>query len=216
MDRSRPHRRTSARRHGNLGIAHGIAGPLALPALAHRRGVIVDGHIQAIARICVWFDAWVQHHPAGRWWPRTVTRAEHDTGRNHQTDPGRPSWCYGTPGIARAQQLAAIATGDTTRQHTAETALLGCLTDASQLDQITDLGLCHGQAGFLHTTHRAAADARTPHLRAHLDSLTTDLITRLHAVPLGAELLDGTTGAALALHTLATPASDWDACLLTN
>jgi hypothetical protein len=93
--------------HGNFGMAHGITGPLALLALALRRGVIVDGHSQAVARICAWLDTWQHDHPAGPWWPRTITLGEARTGHCAQPGPLQPSWCYGTPGIARAQQLAA-------------------------------------------------------------------------------------------------------------
>ena len=39
-----------------------------------------------------------------------------------QPGPGRPSWCYGTPGIARAQQLA--AQGPAVR-HAVKSALIG-------------------------------------------------------------------------------------------
>lgn len=134
--------------HGNLGTAHGIAGPLALLSLALRRGVVVDGHEQALARICSWLDNWRQHTDTGPWWPQWVTRNEQRTGRLHRRGPLRPSWCYGTPGLARAQQLAGIATGDAARQQIAQTALSGCLTDPTQLDQLTDPRIC--QIGRAH------------------------------------------------------------------
>jgi lantibiotic biosynthesis protein len=203
--------------HGNFGMAHGIAGPLALLSIALRRGIVVDGHTDAITRICTWLDTWQQDHPAGPWWPRTIIPEEVRTGRIRQAGPRRPSWCYGTPGLARAQQLAGLATGDTERQQTAEAALLGCLTDPTQLALSTDSGLCHGVAGLLHTAWRMAADAAAPDIAAHLPHLSEKLITQLHASPQGAEFLDGSTGAALALHTVATgtaPLSHWDACLL--
>jgi len=44
--------------HGNLGIAHGITGPLALLAVAMKRGVAVAGRAGAIGRICPWTDRW--------------------------------------------------------------------------------------------------------------------------------------------------------------
>ncbi|MPZ64705.1 MAG: lantibiotic modifying enzyme [Pseudonocardiaceae bacterium] len=203
--------------HGNFGLAHGIAGPLALLSLAQRRGIVVDGHTDAIDRIGAWLDAWRQDHPAGPRWPRTITRDEVHNGRPRQPGPLQPSWCYGTPGLARAQQLAGLATDDTERQRTAEAALLGCLTDPAQLALITDSGLCHGAAGLLHTAWRMASDATTPDITAHLPHLSERLLTQLRASPQGAELLDGSTGAALALHTAATdtaPLCHWDACLL--
>ncbi|MGH3977692.1 MAG: lanthionine synthetase C family protein, partial [Pseudonocardiaceae bacterium] len=208
--------------HGNFGMAHGIAGPLALLSLALRRGIVVDGHTNAITRICAWLDTWRQDHPAGHWWPRTITPDEVHAGRIRQPGPGQPSWCYGTPGLARAQQLAGLATGDTERQQSAETALLGCLSDPTQLAQVTDSGLCHGTAGLLHTGWRMSADTvaldiAAPDIAAHLPHLSERLLMQLRSSPQGAELLDGSTGAALALHTAATdtaPLCHWDACLL--
>jgi class I lanthipeptide synthase len=203
--------------HGNFGMAHGITGPLALLALALRRGIAVNGHAEAIARIGRWLDTWQQPHPRGPWWPRTITLAETWTGQCDQPGPAQPSWCYGTPGIARAQQLAALATGDTVRRHTAETALLGCLTDPAQLTRIIDPSLCHGAAGLLHTTWRVAGDAATGDLAGHLHRLTALLRDQLKTSPNTVELLEGNTGAALALHTAAirtAPRSHWDSCLL--
>jgi hypothetical protein len=203
--------------HGNFGMAHGIAGPLALLSLALRRRMVVDGHIDAITRICTWLDAWRQDHPEGTWWPRTVTLEEVETGRTRQPGPGQPSWCYGTPGLARAQQLAGLATDDAARQRTAETALLGCLSEAEPLARIIDSGLCHGFAGLLHTAWRMASDAATPDIAAHLPWLTVRLLARLRSSPQGMAFLEGGAGAALVLHTAATdtvPSSHWDACLL--
>jgi lantibiotic biosynthesis protein len=51
-----------------------------------------------------------------------------------------------TPGIARTQQLAGIATGDLARQRRAEEDLIGCLSDPGQPAQLIDLTLCHGWA----------------------------------------------------------------------
>ncbi|GLZ42839.1 lanthionine synthetase C family protein [Actinokineospora sp. NBRC 105648] len=203
--------------HGNFGMAHGITGPLALLALARRRGIDVDGHTEAITRICTWLDTWQQPHPAGPWWPRTITLTEAQSQHCDQPGPAQPSWCYGTPGIARAQQLAALAINDTARQHTAEKALLGCLNDPTQLARVIDPSLCHGAAGLLHTTWRTATDATNDQLAHHLPTLTALLRDRLTTTPPNVELLEGSVGAALALTTAATntaPWSKWDSCLL--
>lgn len=115
--------------HGNFGMAHGISGPLALLSLAMRRGIVADSQAEAIKRICSWLDAWRQDNDTGPWWPETITLEETRLGRPEHTRPMRPSWCYGTPGLARAQQLAGQATADTDRQRMAEQALIGCLTE---------------------------------------------------------------------------------------
>jgi hypothetical protein len=206
--------------HANLGIAHGIGGPLALLAQALRRGITVGGHADAVARICAWLDAWRQDAEAGPWWPQWVTHADLRAGRPSQTGPARPSWCYGTPGLARAQQLAGIATGDAGRRRMAEHALAGCVSDPAQLARISGTGLCHGWAGLHQTVYRAARDALTPVLGVRLPHLT-DLLTRHAHTGHGRDtgLLDGDAGLALAMHAAACPAppiSGWDACLLID
>jgi hypothetical protein len=205
--------------HTDLGMAHGISGPLALLALAMRRGVTVAGHAEAIDRICHWLDTWRQQAPAGPWWPERLSLADLRTGRPSQRGPARPSWCYGTPGLARAQQLAALARGDQARQAAAEQALAACLADPAQLARVIDPTLCHGWAGLTATVWYAAADAITTDLDAHLPLLLRALIdhTREDITSPPPGLIDGRAGVALTLHTLAaaTP-SGWPACLLIN
>jgi len=202
--------------HGNAGMSHGIAAPLALLALAHLHDIHVDGQLDAIDRICTWLDS---HQRPGPAWPGIVTTHTH----THTQAPGRtrgrlrPSWCYGTPGIARAYQLAALATGDPIRRRTAETAMLACLHDPDQLDQLTDIGLCHGLAGLVHTTSRIAADAATPDLADAIPPIVDRLLDRVLTAPSDPELLDGLAGVALALHATAThtaPATSWDTTFL--
>jgi hypothetical protein len=204
--------------HSNHGAAHGIAGPLLLLARALRRGVRVDGHEDAIDTILHWLDTWRQDGPAGPWWPQHLHLGELRAGLPAQRGPARPSWCYGTPGIARAGQLAALARRDPARQHLYETAMARCLTDPGQLSKITDTGLCHGWAGIYQTAWRTARDAAIPVLDAALPGLA-EALTR-HAHP-GTDpgLLEGDAGTALALNTAAhdtVPTSGWDACLLID
>lgn len=206
--------------HSNFGLAHGITGPVTLLSHALQRGIVVDGHIDSISEICAHLDAWRQDGESGPWWPQWITRDELRTGRVRQTGPLRPSWCYGTPGIARAQQIAAIATGDTSRQTMAEHTLATCLSDPSQLQRITDTGLCHGWSGLYQTAWRAARDALTPTISTRLPHLA-ELLTR-HAEAEehhDAGFLDGAAGLTLALHTATRttpPISGWDSCLLIN
>jgi hypothetical protein len=217
-----PHRKTPPghRGHANLGAAHGITGPLALLAHAARRGITVDGHHHAITDICHWLDHWRREGDDGPWWPEHLDITELRTGRTQQTGPARPSWCYGTPGIARAGQLAAIALDDHTLQNHYERALLACISDDTQLARLTDAGLCHGLAGTFQTLWRAATDAATPALREQVPRLA-DALLAAAARPNehGPGLLNGTAGTALALHTAATdtaPTCGWDACLLID
>jgi hypothetical protein len=194
--------------HSNHGTAHGITGTLALLALTLNDGTIVSGHAEAITRICQWLDTW-QQQGGGTWWPQTITLDDLRCGRPAEPGPKRPSWCYGTPGIARAQQLAGRALGDTWRQRLAENAFSNCISDPGQTSRLTSRGLCHGTAGLLAAGRRIAADALSP--------ISVTPLLRLHqqAPPAGepAGLLDGTAGAALASTATMT---SWDSCLLLS
>lgn len=204
--------------HANLGIAHGVAGPLALLATASRRGISVTGQTAAISHIATWFDRWRNGSSYDAWWPGMISRAEWHDQALWQSGPQRPSWCYGTPGLARAQQLAAIALGEPTRQRAAEHALAGCISDERQLALLSDPSLCHGWAGLLQATRRTAADAIDDRLAEQLPALHARLTKHLHdngqsTVP---GLLEGAAGVLLALHATATSdlVTRWDACLL--
>ncbi|MGA5304593.1 lanthionine synthetase C family protein [Nucisporomicrobium flavum] len=200
--------------HVNAGMAHGAAGLLALLAHAHRRGHHVVGHRDAIAGLCAWFDQWQQDTPHGPWWPQWITRDCLRTRRPTQRHPGKPSWCYGAGGIARAQQLAAIATTDDSRRIAAEQALAACL-HSPQLDRLTEPGLCHGLAGLYQTAYRAAADATTPAIARQLPAIAARLTATAARLRDGG-FLTGHTGVALTRKTIRTgqPHTRWDACLL--
>jgi hypothetical protein len=217
--------------HANNGMAHGIGGVLALLALATRRGIIVSGHREALRVILVWLDRWREETDRGLAWPYWVTRDELSTSRLAPSAPRRPSWCYGTAGLARARQLAALALGDTNRQVEAENALAAALTDPAQLKATTDNGLCHGFAGLAHVAARTAADAQTSTagpLRTAIPALLTavcppDTAPENAAMAVvqdeeaGPGFLNGAAGIALALQASAAatpPRSAWDACLL--
>lgn len=207
--------------HGNFGVAHGICGPLSVLAHSMRRGISVVGQRDAIETICAWLDSWRIDTPAGPRWPYMITRAELEAPPSHVRHSGatrRPSWCYGTAGVARAQQLAALAIGDTDRQHLAEDALLGALTDPGQLALTADASLCHGYAGLAHISACAAADAdqaAATSLRRHTDALLDQALTRLPTQPPG--LLEGAAGVALACLAPAggaPPPTRWDSAML--
>ena len=195
--------------HSNHGIAHGIAGPLALLALAFNDGITVDAHVEAITRVCRWLDTWKREASSGPWWPQTVALDDLRRGEPSQQGPLRPSWCYGIPGIARAQQLAAVALGDADRLHLAESAFTKCVSDPAQIGRLMDRSLCHGTAGLLATARRIAADA--------LASMPFTSLQRMHqqtaaAADEPAGFLDGAAGAALV--NAGTTTTSWDACLL--
>ncbi|MGH3972083.1 MAG: lanthionine synthetase C family protein, partial [Pseudonocardiaceae bacterium] len=186
--------------HSNLGLAHGVSGPLALLALAMLHGHKVKGQADAVhATATTLADSampvtgnsdtlgWQAIAQPDEWGERSVVEAE------------RPSWCYGTPGITRAIQLAAIATKDTTRQRWAESVMGDSLSNPAHLALITDSTVCHGWAGAYLIAAHAAVDAEPD---SRLQPIATALADRIN--PTGATtasgLLTGPAGIRLAQH----------------
>lgn len=203
--------------HVNHGMAHGIAAPLAILSLSRIRGVTVPGQVEAIERVCTHLDTYRAGSSQGTWWPYYLLPEHLLSGPTGQRSHQRPSWCYGTPGLARAQQLAGLALKDSARRRMAERAMADCLRDRDQLDSLTELGLCHGWAGLLHCSRRINNDAPSAPLGAAPNRVLTQLLDRLdHRMPQDPEFLDGRAGIALALlGTTSGPPQPlpWDACL---
>ncbi|MBC8092220.1 MAG: lanthionine synthetase C family protein, partial [Pseudonocardia sp.] len=158
--------------HGNIGAAHGISAVIALLAYAHLHGHDSAGTRNALSALCEWTDDHRQENQGAKWWPGYVVP-------DAEPKRHRPSWCYGTPGIARAQQLAGLAQHDTIRQQHAEDAMLAELTDLTQRERLPEIGLCHGKAGFLQSACRMATDSTDPHRSAQLTAQLPGLAAEL-------------------------------------
>ncbi|MFJ9843583.1 lanthionine synthetase C family protein [Kitasatospora sp. NPDC101155] len=174
--------------HANLGLAHGAPGPLALLALAWRQGVRVPGQADAIARLAEWQLGRLRTDAAGPWWPASVELTP------GQEAPGRPSWCYGSPGVARSLQLAGLALDVPDWRRTAEQALLAALARTSEhvgrMDPagwpdadgrtdhhgLTDAGLCHGWGGLLQCAWRIAQDSSDSRVARRLPALAERML----------------------------------------
>jgi hypothetical protein len=91
------------------------------------------------------------------------------------------------------------------------------------LAQLDDDSLCHGWAGFILSTWRAAADAALasplPGLIPHLSGRLRETTARARVPGIDSGFLLGADGVQLTRQTIAAggpPACPWDACLLLN
>lgn len=188
------------------GVAHGIAGVLALLAISVRSGIRVAGQPEAIEVLARWLE---QH--GGYYW---TTLDQMSAPELPPAPVARPSWCYGSPGIARALQLAGIALGDPARKRAAEDKALAALTDPAHLSLITDASLCHGWAGLLTITRAIAADSPdTGRFTSTVRELRARLAADITALPRPG-FLEGQAGAQLALD--GTDSTDWTRALLAS
>ncbi|MGI5254424.1 lanthionine synthetase C family protein [Actinacidiphila glaucinigra] len=221
--------------HFNAGLAHGIPGPLALLSLAHRAGVRVPGQRQAIRTIAEWLLA--RRSPNGTGWPNVVpleAEVAAASGACPTLAEARTGWCYGTPGVARALQLAALALEEPEWNRQAVAAVAAVCDRPGGTPAFHDPTLCHGLAGLTTIVTLMAREPGGAELTARIPKLA-DALARaadpVHpfiwpaAVPGGPAVvhrpgfLDGAAGSALALRFATDPDAPlgslpWPAALL--
>ncbi|MBW8086986.1 lanthionine synthetase C family protein [Streptomyces hygroscopicus subsp. hygroscopicus] len=212
----------------DLGLGHGIAGPLALLSLCWTRGIRVPDQDTAVRRIADWLMSRRLTDDNGPYWPALFPAQEEIAGHHAPRPPHRPSWCYGAPGVARAMQLAGAALGEEEWVRSAADAMHAVHRRPGGLTDLKDPGLCHGLAGLAHITRVIATDLEDPVLTSHADALTERLCadfapdtafgypTVTHPAPFDAPtFLEGAAGVALTLHRPGTP-PHWDAALMLS
>ncbi|MFI2026723.1 lanthionine synthetase LanC family protein [Streptomyces buecherae] len=192
------------------GIAHGIAGPLAFLATAHREGCTRPRQLEAIRTAARWLVEWQSPEHT---WPPHVSGQTLD--RDDKAAPragGRTTaWCYGTPGIAVALTAAHHALGTPDPHHAAHAALNALGARPPTDWDTTGTALCHGTAGVLQCAHRLAH----PPLLTHAAHATV-----YSRPPHPHGFLTGRAGTALALAefggVLPRLAHGWDSVLLVS
>jgi lantibiotic biosynthesis protein len=208
--------------HVDLGMAHGVSGPLALLAGAWRAGHRVPGHEAAIESLVALLDRARCDDEAGPRWARRMTAAQY-------RDPGllplrgRDVWCNGAAGTAHAVGLAGAALDRPAWRADAAAAISAAVATADR-GELYDQSLCHGWAGLLQLAQSTDdADALAERVLAAFDPDTPFGFTSRYpraARPLDRPgFLDGSAGIALALHGYATarrPRTGWDAALLLS
>lgn len=226
--------------HGRLtfGLAHGVAGPLMLLALARRRGVSVPGQDDAIRTFAHQLLQWRDVDAHGPYWTGYVPLV-HVVERDRRPVPScaRASWCYGSAGNALALHEAGLALGEQGWTVAAGEAWAAELARDDVAWGIRDDMLCHGRASMAHLIGVGlTSGAVPPAVRAvaleRWDRLMSDLLDDFdEAAPFGYRypdpgsgaaldqpgLLEGSTGIALVLLGFAhdaAPSSEWDQLLL--
>ncbi|MFE0175568.1 lanthionine synthetase LanC family protein [Streptomyces sp. NPDC059002] len=227
----------------NVGVAHGISGPLALLSLAGLAGHRVPGGPEAIRAITDWVLGKEHTDQWGTYWPGRVSYDE-ETGRTpvQAARTARAGWCYGATGIAGSLHLAGRALGDIAVQCRAADAVRAALRRPVPAAMERDPGLCHGRAGLVQAGLRMVEATGDPELWDGVDRAVRGLVDcfdesaafgfRQYVETPGAvheiespALLDGAAGAALALasyadvrrgRALGPDAGAWDAALLMS
>lgn len=199
------------------GMAHGIAGPLAILSLASIAGYSVDGQPEAIEGAATWLLRWRTQDGD---WPPHVTGNELDSGTATSAPGRRDAWCYGTPGIARALRLAGQSLGAPALTQAASGAARSLEDRADTSWDVEGPALCHGYAGVLQSTGSWKAASAVTRLFSARNRFGFQHVARQQTAD-DPGFLTGASGAALALADCsAIPAphvpDKWDALLLLS
>jgi hypothetical protein len=141
------HREVYPNGYYNLGVSHGMPGPIGFLAAAHHRGVAA-GEARRLAEGAV---RWLLDH---RLPESDINTFPGYAGPGIEPSPTRLAWCYGDPGVASVLWLAGASFGREDWQREALVAARRAAKRGESDVSVVDPGLCHGAAGLAHCFHR--------------------------------------------------------------
>lgn len=156
----------------DTGVAHGVAGCLAVLSKAYLKEIAVENQVETIQKMAFWLK---ENQIEGKKWPAKFRfNAKSKNYLEVTTDFYRDGWCYGAPGIASSLFLAAKALqNDSLKKEAIQIMKAVCERFDSQ-QNLECVSFCHGLAGLLTHVHAF-------YLETHLDifSDTSKQITQL-------------------------------------
>ncbi|UMR35348.1 lanthionine synthetase C family protein [Paenibacillus polymyxa] len=161
----------------NIGMAHGIPGPLALLSIAWHQNVRVSGHKEAIERYSSWLDHWKQKNDFGWYWPNNISYKEYMNGVIPD-ETEREAWCYGTPGVARSLWLAGRALENEYLKMSAVDAFKSIYARPRERWSIYSPTVCHGYSGLIKLTHQMYLDTGDVELREYALGLLLEVVEK--------------------------------------
>ncbi len=218
-------KRQAPRGYHDLGVAHGIAGVVALLARLYASDVAAPRCLQLLREAMSWLFS---QRMDGE-----VSELPDIVIPDVQPRPSRLAWCFGDLGIATAVLAAAHATGDTSWRRAAVELARSAARRSQPSSGVCDAGLCHGAAGVAHLFNRLFQATRIEELaqasRAWFDVTLQHRGAHAHVAEFAVwwpeqekwiakpGLLMGSVGIALALLSAARPTEPrWDRALLVD
>jgi lantibiotic modifying enzyme len=132
----------------NLGLSHGITGPLIILCKAYEKGIQLPGQLDAIARLSQQIVR-LKLEESNRW-GGMLSLSEYLLPQQQSTHT-RDAWCYGTPGVAYALLTAADILNDHALHQTAIQAMEELIGNESGIFSPT---FCHGYSGLAYIFKR--------------------------------------------------------------
>jgi len=212
-----------SRGYFDLGLAHGVAGVVALLGRACSAKLVGDAGQRLLEGAVHWLLANRREDDGGPWFSRYAGE--------FREIPSRSAWCYGDPGVAIALLTAARAVGEAGWEQEAVAIALRSCTRSPDATGVVDACFCHGASGLGHLYNRmyqATGEQIFARTAGEWFERTLTRWDQRKANPTGwletaedwwqkADLLEGETGVGLALLAAAVPLEPgWDRPLLAS
>jgi lantibiotic biosynthesis protein len=160
----------------NLGLAHGISGPLAFLSIAALHDIKIEGQLEAIKKITSWLFSKRKLHQGMNFWPNRINFEEEALKQESTNQSSLEAWCYGTPGVARALYLAGKALNDDKMQKKAVDAFYDLCQRPYLESFYSTSSFCHGTAGLLTLTQLMVRDTNSPKLDDLADTIEKTIL----------------------------------------
>ncbi|MEG1311710.1 MAG: lanthionine synthetase C family protein [Romboutsia sp.] len=135
----------------NMGISHGIAGPLVALSLAYEKGIVVDGQLEAINKITYEYEKMVVYtHDGYPYWASMLSIDDYIK-ENWKVAllNKRMSWCYGSIGVLMALKIGFRCTNNYKKTLSVNEELQMVLQMQRNEYCLDSACLCHGYSGIL-------------------------------------------------------------------
>lgn len=160
----------------NLGMAHGIAGPLVILSKSYKKGIYVEGQREAILNIVDIYKKYAYTSTKGVYWPGLIS-PEDSLIINNSFENIRDGWCYGSIAIARALFIAGDSIDDKEISSWAFNVIEEKAKRSIYEYNLVSPTLCHGYAGILSILTRMSSQSQLEnvHVRNAITNITRQI-----------------------------------------
>ena len=171
-------RRNFAQGNLNFGMAHGILGPLLVLSEAYKKGMIVEGQLEAIKKVIMIYMKFKTLDRDGvyNWASQLKIEDFIDNKCIDRIREPRASWCYGNIGISRALYLVSKNIGDNELLQFSINNLLSIAQLDSRKYLLESPIICHGYSGMLAILNLLCKEIGHPILKSKIHELIAEII----------------------------------------
>lgn len=132
----------------NLTLAHGIAGALVILSKAYKKGIYINGQLEAINYIIKVYEKYIKVYDKHVYWPGEVL-INYYYNESNDCIANRDGWCSGSISIARSLMIASEAINNKKLLNIAINIIKIRANDKIYNYNLISPSLCHGYSSIL-------------------------------------------------------------------